>query len=407
MNFKKILVVIAFVAFVLAIAFALYWVFFRQATTVGTVEDGSFSPGSIPGIASGTPSTVDPTDNNTVLPWQEYFDNEVSPVANGGLTEVIKVTDNSVSGITNGNYGLQYYDQNDQKFYRINEQGEPVLMSDDKFYGVDNVTWENTGDKAILEYPDGRNILYNFKTGKQVTLPHEMQEFSFNGAANQIVAEWIGDHEDNNWLVTSNDDGSRLRLIEPIGDQAHNVQAGISPDNQVAALFREYVDDQRQEVYPLGFNKENLKSFVVSGAGFESKWSNDGESLIYNVYNKESNYNPTLWVTSGSTGELGDIKISLNMQTWAEKCTFSGGNNIICAVPQGLPRGSGLVPEIASEYRDNFYRVDMNTGAKTLLASPVGEGGAYSAGNLFVSNDGATLYFTDVNTGILQSIRLR
>lgn len=406
MNIKKILIVIGFVAFVSAIAFAIYWVFFKPLSNTGPGGTPDFVPGNIPGIASGTPNVVD-NGNDTILPWQDYFDNDVSPVANGGLTEVKRVTSNSVSGITSGTYGLQYYDKNDQKFYRLNEEGKPIVLSDEKFYGVEQVTWEKTGEKAILEYPDGSNILYNFKTGKQVTLPRELEEFSFNGSANQIVAEWVGDSEENNWLITANDDGSRMRLIEPIGDQSHNVQVAVSPDNQVAALFREYIDDQRQEVFPLGFNKENLKSFVVAGAGFESKWSDDGQNLIYNVYNKESNYNPTLWVTSGSTGNLGDIKVSLNLQTWAEKCTFSNTGSIICAVPQGLPRGSGLVPEIASDYRDNFYSVDLSTGAKTLLASPVGEGGLYSASDLFVSNDGSILYFTDTNSGILQSIRLR
>lgn len=406
MNIKRLLAVLAFILFVAAIGFALYWVFFRTLPTSQTGPEDEFGAGQLPGIGDGGPEVPDGNEE-TNLPWEQYFDKQVSTVANGGLTEVSKITDNSVKGIVSGDFGLQYYDEADQKFYRINEDGKPVVLSDEQFFGVENVTWENRGEKAILEYPDGRNILYNFKTGKQVTLPQELEEFSFNGAANQIVAEWIGDSEENNWLITSNDDGSQMRLIEPIGDQSHNVQVGVSPDNQVAALFREYVDAQRQEVYPIGFNKENLKSFVVAGAGFTSRWSDDGQNLIYSVYNQESNYNPTLWMTSGSTGSLGDIKVSLNLQTWPEKCTFSGDNELICAAPQGLPRGSGLAPEVASEYRDNFYHIDLDTGVKTLLASPVGEDGLYSAENLFVSDDGGVLYFTDVNSGSLQSIRLR
>ncbi len=406
MDIKKIFIAIGFMLFVAAIGFALYWVFFRSLPIADTDTDDPFRPTGLPSIGDGGPTVVDPGDDDA-LPWREYYGDKVSPVANGGLTAVEKITTSTAKGITSGPQGLQYYDEDEQKFFSIDNDGKIVSLSDQKFYGVENVTWENAGEKAILEYPDGRNILYNFKTGKQVTLPHEMEEFSFNGAANQIVAEWIGDSDENNWLVTSNDDGSGLRLIEPIGDQSHNVQVGVSPDNQVAALFREYVDAQRQEVYPLGFNKENLNSFVVNGAGFDSKWSNDGQRLMYSVYNKDTNYNPNLWVTSGDTGNLGDIKVSLNLQTWPEKCTFSGADNLVCAVPQGLPRGAGLAPEVSKDYRDNFYSIDLNTGAKFLLASPVGEDGLYSAENLFVSNDGSVLYFTDANTGVLQSIKLR
>jgi sugar lactone lactonase YvrE len=80
---------------------------------------------------------------------------------------------------------------------------------------------------------------------------------------------------------------------------------------------------------------------------------------------------------------------------------------MFCAVPQGLPRGAGIYPEIAYQYPDNFYRVDLNSGVKTLLASPVGSEGAYSGYNLTVSADGTILYFTDRNSGTLQSIRLK
>jgi len=72
-----------------------------------------------------------------------------------------------------------------------------------------------------------------------------------------------------------------------------------------------------------------------------------------------------------------------------------------------LPRGAGFYPEIADQFPDNFYTIDLNSGIKTLLASPVGENGSYTAYNLFTSADGSILYFTDRNTGELQSIRLR
>ena len=151
---------------------------------------------------------------------------------------------------------------------------------------------------------------------------------------------------------------------------------------------------------------ENFKSFKVSGAGFTSEWSPKGTSLLYSVYSESTNYNPNLWVTKGNTSELGDIKVSLNISTWPDKCTFVGENSLYCAVPQGLPRGAGLYPEIANDYLDNFYQINLNSGIKTLLASPVGIEGGYSANNLFVSPDGSILYFTDINSGTLQSIRL-
>ena len=290
--------------------------------------------------------------------------------------------------------------------FRIDESGNIVSLNDKKFYQVDNVTWAGSGDKAILEYPDGSNILYNFQTNQQVTLPPELEQFSFNKVANQIVAQWIGPDADSNWMIAANDDGSGMYLVEPLGENAHTVEMGFSPDNQVAALHRTYIGLDQQEIYPLGLNGENFKSFKVSGAGFTSEWSPKGTSLLYSVYSESTNYNPNLWVTKGNTSELGDIKVSLNISTWPDKCTFVGENSLYCAVPQGLPRGAGLYPEIANDYLDNFYQINLNSGIKTLLASPVGAEGGYNANNLFVSSDGSILYFTDINSGTLQSIRL-
>jgi len=407
MNIKKIFIVAGFVAFVLGAGFGLYWVFFRSAPA-GPGAGNGFNAGVIPGIGSGNLTVVD-NSLNTVngLPWQQFIDEEVSPVATGGLTEVQSLTESTVKGSVTGLNGLQYYDADAQQFFVLGEDGQPRLLSDKKFFQVENITWSGAGDKAILEYPDGSNIVYNFKTGKQITLPREMEDFSFNKTGSQITAKWIGDNEDNNWLVASTDEGTGMFLIEPLGNQAHNTQMNFSPDNQIAAFYRSYVDGQRQEIFPIGLKGENFKSFVVNGAGFESKWSPEGDALLYSIYSDSTDYTPNLWVTQGRTSELGDLKVSLNVGTWPDKCTFASNTKLYCAVPQGLPRGAGLYPEIADDYPDNFYSIDLNSGIKSLLASPVGELGSYSATNLTLSPDGTVLYFTDRNTGRLQSIRLK
>jgi len=408
MDIKKIITIIVFVLVVVGLGFALYYVFFRSDAP-GLEVNQNFNSGNLPDIGNGNISVINTNTNQNVngLPWQQYVNQPISEVANGGLTEVTKVTDTSVDGLIAGYRGLQYYDKDSQQFFYLDEDGRPRLLADKKFFQVSDITWTKSGEKAILEYPDGSNILYNFRTGKQVTLPIELQEFSFTSDGSQIVAKWLGETEENNWLVAANDDGSGLYLIEPLGDQSHNVQSIFSPDGQVAALNTKYVDAQRQEVYPIGLHGENFTSFVVNGAGFTADWSPQGTSLLYSVYNENTSYQPNLWVTKGTTSQLGEIKVSLNLSTWPDKCAFASESTLYCAVPQGLPRGAGFYPEVADQFPDNFYVVDLNTGNKSLIASPVGDGGSYSAYNLFFSSDGSTLYFTDRATGRLQSIRLK
>jgi hypothetical protein len=404
MNIKKILLVIGFILFVIGISFALYWVFFRS--TVPDAPPDNFNAGNLPGIGNGNITIIDDNANtNDSLPWQYYVQDQVSEVANGGLTQVNELVDGEIKGLASNQNGLQYYNADEQKFYRINSNGDIEELSDKLFYQVEEVTWAKQGSKAILEYPDGSNILYDFETGRQVTLPIEMEDFSFDSSGERIAAKWIGPNEEDNWLVMSNDDGSGMGLIEPLGDQSHNTFVEFSPDNQVAVMHRKYIDAQRQEVYPIGLHGENFKAFTVNGAGFDYDWSPQGNSMVYSVYSESTNYNPNMWVTKGRTSELGDIKVSLNIPTWPDKCTFAGEDGMYCAVPQGLPRGAGFYPEIADRYPDNFYYINLNSGTKNLVASPVGENGSYTAHNLFASDDGSLLYFTDSN-GNLQSIRL-
>lgn len=408
MNFKKVLLIISFIILVTALSLALYFVFFSSTTVNNNNNNQDFGGGAIPNTDQNGPNIVDQnTDNNQGLDWQSFFGDKISDVANGGLTKVTKLSEDKVSGLFTSSNGVKYYDQQKQQFFRINGQGEPELLADKKFFQVENILWAPNDDKAILEYPDGSNVLYNFRTGKQVTLPIELENFSFDPSGQKIVASWIGSQTEDNWLVVANDDGSGLALVEQIGDQINDVQVGFSPDGQVAALYRKSYDLQRQEVFPIGLHGENLRSFIAQGSGFESTWSPEGNSLLYSVYSDTTDYLPNLWVTNGKTSALGDLKVSLNVATWPDKCSFSSENSLYCAVPQGLPRGAGLYPEVADSYTDNFYYIDLNTGTKTLIASPVGSTGGYTAYNLHLSADGSILYFTDQNTGSLQSIRLK
>ena len=151
------LLVIGFIILVILLGLALYFVFFKPP--VEEIPITEYAPGEVPGIGEGEAMVVEEIIEKE-LPWQDYFGDKISTIANGGLTAVTKLTDSTVKGFN----GSQYYDTETQQFYRINDQGIPELLTEKKFYEVDEVSWTKRGDKAILVYPDGSNILYNFNT---------------------------------------------------------------------------------------------------------------------------------------------------------------------------------------------------------------------------------------------------
>jgi Tol biopolymer transport system component len=213
----------------------------------------------------------------------------------------------------------------------------------------------------------------------------------------------IGLDVENRWLAISNSDGSGSRPLEYIGKNADKVYPAWSPNNQIVAMYAEGIDFNRQEVFFVGLNKENFKSTIVEGRGFEPQWSENGDRLAYSVYELEGEAKPELWVVDAQGDSIGANRKKLNVQTWASKCAFADNTTMYCGVPESLTEGAGLFPELAKDTRDDLYRINIATGEKELVAIPDGD---YNMNNLVVSGDGKNLYFTDSKDSLMHKIEL-
>jgi len=169
-------------------------------------------------------------------------------------------------------------------------------------------------------------------------------------------------------------------------------------------MFTEGVDFNRKEVYFVGLNGENFKSTVTEGRGFQPKWAPEGDKLLYSVYSKDNSYKPQLWLVNAQGDNIGTDRRPLAVETWANKCTFSGSSQAFCAVPESLETGAGMFPDVAKNTKDNLYRIDLNTGLKTLVPMPENN---YNMSNIMVSADGKTIYFTDASTQRLHQLKIQ
>ncbi len=418
-RFKKLFIVIGFFALVFIIGYFIWRLFFR-AEPPAPPSSGTETPGIIGGLPSvgpGTGTIIEPggistlpgTGGSTGLSGgQNPGDNSLftpNEIAVGGLTETTVVNRNPSLNITLDNSGqLQYYDRTDGKFYKLNADGTKTTLSDRVFHSVQSVVWAPNSDKAVIEYPDGNKIVYNFSTQKQVTLPAHWEDFSFSADGNKLVSKSISYNTADSWLIVSNADGSQATGIEKIGNNYDKVYSNWSPGNQIAALYTEGVDFNRQEVYFVGLNGENFKSTIIEGRGFEPQWSSEGSRLLYSVYNSADNYNPRLWVVDATSDTIGQNRRQLNIQTWANKCTFASDTEVYCAVPEELPKGAGLLPQLADESKDLLYKIDLATGAQKLIAIP---NGYYNISQIAVPETQDYLYFTDKYSGSVYQIKLR
>lgn len=400
---KKILAALGLLVVAGGAGFGLYRIFFyrppeRPAPSPRVGE--LVAPGAFPTAGEAVPRAA-VTAGGRELPT-------ASSVARGGptFTSAVDARTLTAAALSTDGRSLAAYDSQDGKFYRITPEGTRELLSQKVFFNVQDVEWAPNRERAILEYPDGANIYYDFETDTQVTLPKHWETFDFSSDGTKIAAKSIGFNQEQNWLVVANPDGSLARPVEHLGQNAHKVIVEWSPAGQVVGFSQtgEPVGDEAQEIYLLGPNGENYKSLIVDGFGFEPKWSPTGEKLLYSTHSSTFDSKPMLWVVEGTPGNIGKNRQLLGLNTWADKCTFPDAATLVCAVPLELEAGAGYDKTISYNTPDRFVQIDLTTGLKADLATPVE---ATAAWDLQVTADGEYLIYTNKITGLTEKVQLK
>lgn len=420
MNVKKTLWIILFVAVVLGAGYGLYYSFFRQAFVPEPAVPVTNEPGvggvGLPtageggGVGGLKPSTqlpggqVPSTAPTTQVPALPTVDT----VARGGVTVATALVAAPTAGASVASNGqVNFYNRQDGKVYRMSSDGTTQSLSNKTFNNVDRISFDPSGNKAIMTYPDGAKTVFDFNTNTQVTLPSHWTEPTWSAGGDKIIAKSISTDVESRFLVVTSADGSTAKAIQELGDNADKVMVVPSPNNQVVAFSAtgEACGFDCAELFLIGQNKENFKTLKVPGVGFVPKWTPGGNQLMFSVANDTSDWKPQLWLVDADGNNIGKNRRSINVNTWADKCTFSGdGGTAYCAVPRELPRGAGLNRAVAAGEPDDLYRINLATGSFSRIAIPEGR---HSMTNLNVSPDDGKIYFNDADSDFLYSVNLK
>ena len=404
LDYKKVLLFAGFIIIAAFFAWLIYMMFFgslgkKVATPDEEYEDYyNLRDGQTANINQSISGGLTTDNKNT---------NISQPTTNEGVDrlpetkDVVKITKDIVQGaiIDNTGSGVIYYNNADGKFYEIYKNGTTKVLSDQTFYNAQDISWSDDKNKAIIEYPDGSNIIYDFATEKQTTIPANWENFNFASDNKKIVTKSLDANQENNHLIIADTVTGNAKIIEELSDQSSSFQINISPTNQIVAFFTKNIDLNHQEIFPIGQNDEKFSSFIVDGQGFQGKWSPNGEQMIYSVYNIRDDYKPNLWITN----KFGSAKKRILINTWSEKCAFYNNSVIYCAVPQSLEKMMGLSPDYAIDNNDDIYRIDLSINSTEKITLPeIG----HNIKDLMITNNEQELYFTDRRTGRLYKINL-
>ncbi|MFH1430333.1 MAG: hypothetical protein ABIG71_02275 [Candidatus Uhrbacteria bacterium] len=407
MDRKKIALLIALIAVSVLVGAALYFVFFRAPTIAPPAPAINLVPINAPTIpttgvlvpsAVGTPPSTAPSVPAPSAP--------IPTVAQGDRTKTRALTNAPAQFVSVSTGRPRYYDSATDQFYEVRSDGTRAPLSEQRFPSAQSIAWAPNGNAAIVEFPDGANVVYDFVSGAQTTLPSHWTEFSFSPDSSRIAGLSMALDRENRYLFEAQVDGNGFQAIEPLGSNADKVEVSWSPNNQVIAFSRtgNTIGDGRQQILAIGRNHENFPGLVVEGTDFRPLWSPSGEQIIYSAVHFSNDYKPELWVVDGSGDRIGANRRRLNVDTWATKCTFGSATELYCAVPDSLERGYGFEPTLADTIPDSIQLIDLTTGTRSMIGRPETD---TSIATLSIAPDGSTLYFTAKNNGRLYEMRLR
>ena len=356
--------------------------------------------GGLPSSATGTPGSDNPDANvdgdGRLSP---------SPVANGGLTAITLLTTAGVFKPTLTSSGtIAYYDPHDGKFYTIDNDGNVVLLSQSTFPLAENVVFSNGATSAVIEFPDGSNIVYDFTTGLQHSLPSHWEEFSFSSDSSEIATKSVGIDPSNRTLVITSADGSNARAIAPLGSNDNLVEVDWSPDGNIVGFSKTGAAGSafgQNEIYLIGENGEATGVLIVNGSNFKSIWSPDGANILYSIADAGDDYRASLWYGDARGDRTGDTRLRLGLKTTVDKCVFASASLAYCAVPLEMPAGAGSAPSLIDS-PDYLYSINLPSGKINLVAIPDQPQQMF---DLSLSADGDQLFFTD-NIGRLGLMQL-
>lgn len=404
---KKILIIISGIGVVIFGLAGIYFIFFgtnRQelvSNQANEVQQQVETGGGLPTIGPANENTgqVQPTETTTV---NEEAQKPVLVVGQQIKAEL--AVDNLTSNISVGNDGVRYYEPDTGTFYKRLSNGNVVSMSDRQFNNIEKVTWAKT-DKAVIEFPDGANVVYDFVKQKQYTLPSQLKEFAFNNSSDRLMAKVTGPLFEDNWLVAINSDGSNFAYIESMGKNSDKVQPLWSPNGMVGAIFADGNGADSNTIVPIGLHGENYPSFNTLGRGFKGVWSEDGKKMLYTTYSSQVDFRTVLWLAEFNDDLTVKRQINLGVNTFLNKCTLSG-NKAYCAVPQNMPEASGWFPELTNNISDDLYVIDLDNNTVKRMATPIINGVSFTIDSIQVDKITNQLIVSEAGTGKIYTINL-
>lgn len=327
---------------------------------------------------------------------------EETIVIGGGETSSVQANQLSQEPVLNpviDNNSVKYHSASNGNVFQSNLDGSnSTRISSDILTNLIKVLWSPDKAKMISFFDQAGQVqkyFHDFNEDKSTLLDANIQSLDWSPTENKIVYQYYDRQSGLNNISIANPDGSewtnifqtRMKDLVLEWPKADQIALQTKPSGLVQSA-----------IYMITASGENFQKLIDNTYGLTALWSPQGDKVLYSETNSQGQ-NLELKLLNTNT----NTSIVLNFSTLPEKCVWSGNNiTIYCAVPTIIPNEAIMPDDYYKnlvEFSDIFYKVDLNTGQKLLLAKL-----DVNAKNLLVNED--YLIFVNKKDGLLYSLEL-
>jgi hypothetical protein len=301
---------------------------------------------------------------------------------------------------------IKYYSKENGNIYQVNFDGSGLSkISAANLAGIISLIWSPDRNKVIGTFQQNNGIkkyLHDYQNGKDTALNDSIGQAAWSPDGGKITIQSYDSANGTNTVSIANADGSDLKAVfqTRLKDMVLEWPTvdKISIKTPVSGLSDGLV---------LTVNPEDgtFKKIINGLFGLNIEWSPLGDKFIYSTTSSDGkNLNLSVADQNGQNGK------ALGISTLVEKCIFSQDDRtIFCAIPQKLSENAVWPDDYykgLTSVSDQLFKINLDTGEKSLLFSPDPTGKSYDASSLFLSPQEDYLFFINKKDGILYGIKL-
>ena len=335
-----------------------------------------------------TPTTT--TTTTTTTPTTTPAPVQPTPITITPTTKLLRMTDSvAVGPVLSYDGTLLWYFTADGHLFKIDlktgAKQEFILPTNLK---VNNVIWPQTGSDFIVETDNATGKTFNYYSSKLNTFtayPANVKEVDFMPSGQQVVYAWLDDASGKATLSIANFDLTAHVKIANLPDSDDVIK--VAP-TRARAFYYKAASPADGKIYYVNLTNKSIFSIKTAATNLVD-WAPDSNHFLYNRLGPDGDAASTqLW--------LGDLDA---------KTDTALGINGTPAQAAFDRTGATLVVAQTNQNSEDFLVSSLQTAKKQTVST--GTGVLVNAAHMFVSNDGATLYFLNSSDGFVYSLPIQ